>query len=150
VKQMKPAEITDSKQFLIFRLAKEEYGVDIRTVTTIIENDMPITRVPRTPDYIKGVINLRGEIVPILDLRKKFNLPDAETTSEARIIIVKIDDMAIGFIVDSVAEVIQLAEESIETVSNFSSDLSLDYISGVGKVDGRIVTLLNLEKLIKT
>jgi len=147
---MKPTVATNSKQFLIFRLAKEEYGVDIQTVTTIIENDMPIARVPRTPNYIKGVINLRGEIVPILDLRKKFNLPNAETTSDSRIIIVKIEDMVIGFIVDSVVEVIQLNEESIETVSNISSDLSLDYIFGVGKVDGRIVTLLNLEKLIKT
>jgi purine-binding chemotaxis protein CheW len=146
---MKSNAIAGTKQFLIFKLAKEEYGVDIQKVTTIIENDVSIARVPKTPEFIKGVINLRGEIVPVIDLRRKFQLPDAYATEESRIIIVMVEDMTIGFIVDSVAEVIRLSEESIETFSNFSSDLSMDYISGVGKIDGRIVTLLNLERLIE-
>jgi len=146
---MEAAVISDSKQFLVFRLDKEEYGVDIQKVTTIIEKDMAIARVPKTPDFIEGVINLRGEIVPVMNLRKKFNLPAVEDTEDTRIIIIKLEDLAIGLIVDSVAEVIHLSEDSIETISSFSAEVSLDYILGVGKVDGRIVTLLNLEKLIK-
>ena len=146
---MEAAVISDSKQFLVFRLDKEEYGVDIQKVTTIIEKDMAIARVPKTPDFIEGVINLRGEIVPVMNLRKRFNLPAVEDTEDTRIIIIKLEDLAIGLIVDSVAEVIHLSEDSIETISSFSAEVSLDYILGVGKVDGRIVTLLNLEKLIK-
>jgi len=146
---MEAAVISDSKQFLVFRLDKEEYGVDIQKVTTIIEKDMAIARVPKTPDFIEGVINLRGEIVPVMNLRKKFNLPAVEDTEDTRIIIIKLEDLAIGLIVDSVAEAIHLSEDSIETISSFSAEVSLDYILGVGKVDGRIVTLLNLEKLIK-
>lgn len=140
--------VLGSKRFLVFRLGKEEYGVDIQKVTTIIEKDMAIARVPKTPDFIKGVINLRGEIIAIMDLRERFNLLAVEDTEDTRIIIVKIEDTVIGFIVDSVTEVLQLSEESIENISNISSELSLDYIFGVGKVDDRVVTLLNLEKLI--
>ena len=140
---------TMMRQFLIFRLAEEEYGVDIQKVTTIIEKDMLISRVPRTPDYIKGVINLRGEIVPIMDMRCRFGLPPVEDTEETRIIIIKIEDIALGLVVDSVAEVITLGEDAIENVSTLSADLSNDYLLGVGKVDKRIVTLLNLEKMIK-
>ncbi|MFZ5987417.1 MAG: chemotaxis protein CheW [Bacillota bacterium] len=136
----------ESRQYVIFKLGKEDYGLDIQKVTTI-EKIMPAARVPKTPNYIKGVINLRGEIVPVMDLRTKFNLPAVEETEETRIIILKFNEISFGVIVDEVDEVLQLTEESIENVSNFSNDVSMDYILGVGKVDDRIVTLLNLEKL---
>ncbi len=139
---------TDLRKFLVFRLGNEEYGIDIQKITTIIEKDMAIARVPKTPVFLKGVINLRGEIIPVIDLRKKFGLPDAEYTEETRIIIVKLEEIAVGLIVDSVAEVIELGEDSIENVTNFGGMLSAEYLYGVGKVNGRIVTLLNLEKLI--
>lgn len=138
----------EAKQFVVFRLGKEEYGIDIKKVTTI-ERMMNIARVPKTPASIKGVTNLRGEIIPIMDLRTRFNLPNLEECEDTRIIIIKIEDLSVGIIVDSVAEVLQLQEDSIENVSNFNSNLSMDYIMGVGKVDNRIVTLLNLEMLIK-
>lgn len=136
----------EGKQYVVFLLGKENYGVDIQKVTTI-EKIMPFARVPKTPDYIKGVINLRGEIVPVMDLRIKFGMEYREETEETRVIIIKINDISLGIIVDEVDEVLNLSEESIENLSNFSNDLSMDYILGVGKVDGRIVTLLNIEKI---
>lgn len=136
------------KQYVIFKLDKEEYGVDIQKVTTI-ERMAGIARVPKTPDYIKGVINLRGEIIPIIDIRKKFNLPSLEESEDTRIIIIKIGDISAGIIVDAVAEVTQLSEEAIETVSGLNSERSMDYILGVGKLENRIITLLDLEKLVK-
>lgn len=136
------------RKFLVFKLKHEEYGIDIQKITTIIEKEMSIARVPKTPDFLKGVINLRGEIIPVINLRKRFNLDEGEDTEETRIIIIKLEDMLIGLIVDSVAEVVELNDDSIESITNIASDQSLDYIFGVGKVDGRIVTLLNIEKLI--
>lgn len=139
---------TDAKKFLVFRLAGEEYGVDIQKITTIIEKDMNIARVPKTPGFLKGVINLRGEIIPVINLRKRFGLPEIEYTEETRIIIVKLEEIVIGIIVDSVAEVVELNDDNIENITNFGGVLSSEYLHGVGKIDGRIVTLLNLEKLI--
>lgn len=138
----------DSKQFLVFRIGKEEYGVDIHKVTTIIEKNIDIARVPKTPGFIKGVINLRGEIIPVMDIRNRFNLPEIDDTEETRIIVLKVDDIIIGIIVDSVAEVLTLADDSIENIASISTDLLMDYIYGVGKKEDRIVTILNLEKLI--
>lgn len=139
---------TALKKFLVFKLGNEEYGIDIQKITTIIEKDMNIARVPKTPVFLKGVINLRGEIIPIIHLRRRFGLPEIEDTEETRIIIVKLDEIAIGLIVDAVAEVVELDEESIENVTNFGGVLSAEYLFGVGKINGRIVTLLNLDKLI--
>ncbi len=136
------------KQFVVFRLLNEDYGIDIQKVTTI-EQIKPIARVPKTPQHIRGVINLRGDIIPIMDLRSRFNLPVEEETEESRIIIIKTEETSIGIIVDSVAEVLNLNEEAIENVSGFSKDLDMDYIIGVGKADDRIVTLLNIENLVK-
>lgn len=136
----------EGKQYVVFLLGKENYGVDIQKVTTI-EKIMPFARVPKTPDYIKGVTNLRGEIVPVMDLRIKFGMEHREETEETRVIIIKINDISLGLIVDEVDEVLNLSEESIENFTNFTNDLSMDYILGVGKVNGRIVTLLNIEKI---
>lgn len=145
---MEDIKRVERKQYVVFTLGKEEYGVDIKKVTTI-ERVMHTARVPKAPIFIKGVINLRGEIIPIMDLRLRFNLPVKEETDDTRIIIVKIEEMPIGIIVDSVAEVLELTEDSIENITNFSNDLSIDYLLGVGKVNDRIVTLLNIEKLLK-
>ncbi len=138
----------ENRQYVVFKLGKEEYGIDIKKVTTI-EKMMQITRVPKAPEFVKGVINLRGDIIPIMDLRLKFGLEEIEETEDTRITIVKIEDVSIGTIVDAVAEVIELSEDCVESITNFSNDLSVDYILGVGKINDRIVTLLNLEKLLK-
>ena len=139
---------TEVKKYLIFKLGNEEYGIDIHKITTIIEKEMSIARVPKTPSYLKGVINLRGEIIPIMSLRLKFQLAEDVLNEDTRIIIIKLDEISVGFIVDSVAEVLDLAEDATESIANIAGELSLDYITGVGKANGRIITLLNLEKLV--
>ena len=138
----------EMKKFLIFKLGNEEYGIDIHKVTTIIEKEMNIARVPKTPTFLKGVINLRGEIIPVISLRLKFGLPEDAFNEDTRIIIIKLDEITIGLIVDSVAEVLELDEDSTESITNIAGELSLDYITGVGKANGRIITLLNLEKMV--
>jgi len=145
LEDIKAAEL---KKYLVFKLENEEYGVDIQKITTIIEKDMVIARVPKTPSFLKGVINLRGEIIPVIHLRKRFNLPEVEESEDTRIIIIKFEEIAVGFIVDAVAEVIELGENDIENVTNFGGIISGEYILGVGKINNRIVTLLNLDKLV--
>ncbi len=145
---MEDIKAAELKKYLVFKLENEEYGVDIQKITTIIEKDMVIARVPKTPSFLKGVINLRGEIIPVIHLRKRFNLPEVEESEDTRIIIIKFEEIAVGFIVDAVAEVIELGENDIENVTNFGGIISGEYILGVGKINNRIVTLLNLDKLV--
>lgn len=135
--------ISALKQYMIFQVEGEEYGVDIQDIISII-TPVPATRVPKTPAYIKGVINLRGEIIPIMDLRERLNLPLAEITEEMRIIIFKIDEAPMGAIVDSVTEVVQLPPDSVES----SAELARELVSGIAKLEGRIITLLDLNRLV--
>lgn len=137
----------ENKQFIIFSLGNERFGIDSLKITTI-DRMKTITRVPKTPSYIKGVINLRGDIIPVMDLREKFNLPSIEETEETRIIILKLEEVSIGVIVDQVLQTIQLGGDAIESASSLINSASSEYIYGIGKVDGDIVTLLNFEKLI--
>lgn len=139
--------IEQNKQCVVLNLAKEEYGIDIQKVQ-IIEKVSAITRVPKAPNFIKGVINQRGEIIPVMSLRIKFNLPDIEYTDINRIIIVKIEDDSIGIIVDSVKEVLTFSSSNIENVQNITSGPESEFVLGVGKVNERIITLLDLRKLI--
>jgi len=138
----------ETKQFIVFSLGKEQFGIDSLKITTI-DRMKTITRVPKTPNYIKGVINLRGDIIPVMDLRAKFNLPLVEETEETRIIILKLEEISIGIIVDQVIQTIQLGGDSIESTSSLINSAASDYIFGIGKVGGEIVTLLNFEKLVK-
>ena len=136
------------QKYLVFKLEDDEYGIEISKISTIIEKDMGITRVPRQPAFLKGVINLRGEIIPILSMRLKFGLSDDVYDEETRIIITKIDDISVGLIVDSVAEVVLLDDETTENISNIAIEQTLEYLAGVGKTGGRIIRLLDLEKVV--
>ncbi|KAE9637061.1 MAG: purine-binding chemotaxis protein CheW [Epulopiscium sp.] len=138
---------SESKQYVVFKLGNEEYGIDIQKVQ-IIERIQNITRVPKSPYFIKGVINLRGEIIPVMSLRSKFGLQEDDYNDETRIIIVEIEDSKIGMIVDQVKEVLQISSQAIENVQGFTSDINFNYIQGVGKVNDHIVTLLNLKNII--
>jgi purine-binding chemotaxis protein CheW len=133
-------------QFVVFKLGENDYGIDITKVITI-EKVLPIARVPKTPSFIKGVINLRGEIVPVMDVRKRFGMDVTEETDETRIIILKVQDIQFGVIVDEVDEVLTLEQEDIENVSNTKSDITMEYVAGVGKLDQRFVILLYPDKL---
>lgn len=139
--------VLETNQFVIFKLGKEEYGIDIHKVTTI-ERMSEITRVPKTSDFVKGVMSLRGEVVPVIDLRKRFNLPEVEQTDESRIIIFKVDDIVLGMIVDMVTEVVTIPSSNIESVSSLTNEHLANYIIGVGKIGDRIITLLNLRSLV--
>lgn len=139
--------IQETKQYIVLNLGHEEYGIDIQKIQ-IIEKVSAITRVPKAPDFIKGVVNQRGEIIPVMSLRAKFSLPEVEYTDASRIIIVKLEDDSIGIIVDSVREVLSFSEKNIENVQNITSGPGSEYVLGVGKVDERIITLLDLKKLI--
>ena len=137
----------DVKQFVAFKVGDQEYGADIHKVS-IIEKTLTTARVPTTPDYIKGVVNLRGEIVTVMSLRLKFGLPEIEEDDDTRTVIFKFNEALLGIIVDAVDEVISLKESDIESVTQITNDRSLDYILGIAKVEGRLITLLNIEKLI--
>jgi purine-binding chemotaxis protein CheW len=125
----------------------QEFGADIHKVS-IIEKTLNPARVPTTPDYIKGVVNLRGDIIPIMSIRIKFGLPEIEADDDTRTIIFKFNDALLGVIVDAVDEVVSLHEEDIDSVTTITNDRSLDYILGIAKYDGRLITLLNIEKMI--
>jgi len=138
---------SDEIQLVVFKLGREEYGVSILQVQEI-KRMTEITRVPHTPDYIKGVINLRGSVLPVLDLRRRLNLLSKEDTDDTRIIIVKVEEITVGMIVDSVSEVTALSQENIESPNSVVGGISANYLSGVGKQDDRLLILLDLAELI--
>ena len=136
-----------SKQFVVFELGKEDYGIDILVVKTI-EKMTNITRVPKTASYVKGVINLRGEIVPIIDLREKLNIEKKEYNDNTRIIIVHLNDMDVGLIVDSATQVIEIDNNMIEEPPQSLNIGEQNVIYGIGKINDKIITILDVEKLL--
>lgn len=143
--------VEEVKQYVIFKLGSESYGIDIKKVTTIEkEQTYIITRVPKSPSFVKGVINLRGEIIPVIKLREKFGMEDIEVNEDTRIIIIKIEDISVGLIVDAVEEVMYISGTSIENIGSLAKDISANFIQGIGKLEDKIVTILNLSALINT
>ena len=136
-----------TKQFVIFRLENEEYGIDILRVKEIKEM-MSITRVPKAAYFVRGVINLRGEVIPVIDLRKKFSLQEGKENENTRIIIVSVDDITVGLIVDTSSEVINISSKQIEEAPIEVGSVDQGYIYGIGKVGERIIILLDIVKII--
>lgn len=134
-------------QLVVFRLASEEYGVDIQQVREIIKV-IDITRVPMAPDFIEGVINLRGQITPVMDLRKRLDLPELERGEETRIIVVELEKNVVGMIVDEVEEVQRLHERDIDPTPTISMEVGAEFINGVGKLGDRLLILLDLHKIL--
>lgn len=134
-------------KYLTFFLASEEYGVEILKVQEIIGR-MPITPVPLTSKYIRGVINLRGKIHPIMDLKVKFGMDQTQITDETGIIVIKTSSLMMGILVDKVSEVVNMASGDIADTPSFGSDVDTEYLLGVGKTGGRIRLLLDIEKVI--
>ncbi|MGC4375657.1 chemotaxis protein CheW [Fictibacillus sp. Mic-4] len=137
----------NEKKVIVFQLNDEEYGVDVHQVKSI-ERVLPITRIPRTPDFIKGVINLRGIVTPILNLRSRFNMEEIETNENTRIIIVTVDMMEVGLIVDGANDVIDIPVDAIEPPPEVVGGVCAEYIEGVAKLENRLLILLNLEKVL--
>jgi purine-binding chemotaxis protein CheW len=138
----------DLHQLVIFNLGVEEFGVNIMQVQEIIR--MPdITRIPRAPEYVKGVINLRGKIIVVMDLDRRFGMNETEMTDESRIVVVDIGGTIVGLVVDSVSEVIRLKGSNIEqTPEIITQKINAEYLKGVGKMDDRLLILLNLENIL--
>ena len=139
--------MSDMREFVTFRLNQEFYGINIQNVENI-EKVLPITRIPYTMDYIKGVVNLRGIIVPVVDLRARFGLDKRAHTDESRIIIVNLEDNKIGMLVDSSSEVLQIAEEDIDAAPNVRKEINNEFVKNIGKKNGRIIMLIDLHKVL--
>ncbi|MBI5902138.1 MAG: chemotaxis protein CheW [Deltaproteobacteria bacterium] len=140
----------DSKevlQLVTFRLGSEEFSMDILKVQEIIRH-MDLTRVPRTPDFVDGVINLRGRVIPVIDLRKRFGMSADERTSETRIIVADVDNSIVGLKVDAVSEVLRLPSDTVEPPPLLVKGAESDYIKGVGKLEGRLIILLDIGKIL--
>ncbi len=137
---------------LVFTLDGIQYGIDISMISSIIEKDMAVTRVPHTRDYITGVINLRGEIIPVLDLKKRLSgISCIQDTEETKIIVIRLQDIAAGLIVDSVTEVVTLHGDEIEDIEDITDgydDNMAALISATGKKQGNVISILNAEDLI--
>lgn len=141
--------VSEGKQYIVVHIGNEQYGIDIKYIDNIIRMSR-ITRVPMAQKYFKGVINLRGEVIPVMSLRLKFDLEPDEFSNATRIIIIKLESQsAVGIIVDEVKEVVTLDEESIEKpASADANDVRVQYLSGVGKHDDSLITLLNIASVI--
>ncbi|MBO5425889.1 MAG: chemotaxis protein CheW [Lachnospiraceae bacterium] len=139
--------VNDAKQYILLRFDNEQYGIDISYIDNIVRLQ-PITRVPHTQSYFLGIINLRGEIVPVMSMRRKCDLPDKDNTNLSRILIIKVEGNAkIGVLVDEVREVVTLAEDDIEKLSSDTGDARA-YLTGVGKYNDTLISLININGLI--
>ncbi len=135
------------RQLVVFDLAGEIYGVNIETVREIIRMQA-VTFVPDAPDFVEGVINLRGRVIPVIDLRRRFGLTVTEETNESRVLVVDSEGEDLGVIVDAVTEVQRITEDSIEPVSNLVSTEESEYIVGITKVEDQLIILLDLDRAI--
>ena len=134
-------------QLVVFDLANEHYGVDIGAVDRIIELQA-ITAVPHAPEFVEGITNLRGMVLPVVDLRQRFSLPTGDATKESRIIVVELDSAKAGMMVDAVTEVLYVPEENVEPPSPLMTTVDSSFITGIAKVDERLIILLDLDKVL--
>ena len=145
--EMQKRQDIDLLQLVTFSIGDEEFGVDILKVQEIIRT-MEITKVPRAPMFVEGVINLRGKVIPIIDLRKRFGLETKSHDKNTRIIVIEITNMIVGFVVDSVSEVLRIPASTVEPPPPVVAGLESEYISGVGKLEDRLLILLDLNRLL--
>lgn len=139
--------VHEEKQLVIFALAKEAYGVDISAVHEIIRMQA-ITKVPRAPDFVEGVINLRGKVIPVVDMRKRFGLTVSQQTKDSRIVVVDISNQEVGMVVDAVTEVLRIPAESVEPPSSVITTSDSAYLLGIAKLEDRLIILLDLEQIL--
>ena len=140
-------EMDEGRQVVAFKLRDEEYGVSILNVQEI-RNLTDITRIPFSADFIKGVINLRGSVLPVIDLKKRLGLAETPYTDDTRIVTVNIDDLHVGMLVDAVTEVLTIDSKPVDTKKAINDKSGSRFLSGIGNVDGRLIIMLNLEEII--
>jgi purine-binding chemotaxis protein CheW len=145
--QLAEAESSRAGKYLTFVLGNEEYGLEILKVREII-GVMEITAVPQTPAFVKGVINLRGKVIPVVDLRLKFGMDEKEVDEATCIIVVEVGGVQMGVIVDTVSEVLDIEEKQIEDAPSFGTEVDTEFILGMGKVENHVKILLDIEKVL--
>ncbi|QKS71416.1 chemotaxis protein CheW [Paenalkalicoccus suaedae] len=141
--------ILQEVKVIVFQLKDEEYGVEVEQVKSI-ERVQHITRVPSTPDFVEGVINLRGVVTPIVDLRKRFGIDGIDHSETTRVIIVTVKDMDVGLVVDAANDVIDISRDAVEPTPEVVGGVEADYIRGVAKLEKRLLILLNLDKVLNS
>ncbi|MBX3044503.1 MAG: chemotaxis protein CheW [Candidatus Kapabacteria bacterium] len=139
----------DILQLVSFNIGEEEFGVDILKVQEIIRL-VEITRVPNAPHFVEGVINLRGKVIPVIDLRKRLGMVSIESSVESRIVVVELENKIIGFLVDCVNEVLRISRSITEPPPAIIAGINADYITAIGKLEDRILILLDLEMILNT
>jgi purine-binding chemotaxis protein CheW len=145
--ETKQKENQELLQIVSFKIGNEEFGIDILKVQEIIRM-ITVTEVPNSPVFVKGVINLRGRVIPVLDLRIKLGMTQIEYNSSTRIIVVEIDGVTVGFIVDAVSEVLRIPQSITEPPPGIVAGIDSDYITSIGKLEDRLLILLDLEKIL--
>lgn len=143
---MEHIKAEDELQLVTFRLASEEYGLPITKVQEI-NRLLPVTKLPQTPSFMEGIINLRGRIIPVIDLRKRFRLPITDHNDDTRIIVVEISGQTVGVTVDAVTEVVRLSTSDVEAPPA-STVVESRYINGVGKINDRLIILLDIDQVL--
>ncbi len=144
---MAEVDKTGETQLVVFVMEKEEFACGINSVREVLKM-IRVTPLPRSLDFVEGVINMRGDVIPVIDLRRRFGLPEAERTDESRIIIVEVEERMVGLIVDSVREVLSLSNQQIQEAPNQVAGEKTDLITGVGKVDDRMLIILDLDRIL--
>lgn len=134
-------------QLVVFSIGNESYGVDVDSVESIIKMQ-EITRLPHAPEFVEGVTNLRGSVVPILDLRKRFGLPMQEATRDTRIMIVNMNSTNVGMVVDAVTQVVRISADAIEPPPQMAMTINSAFIKGIAKLDNMLIILLDLKKVL--
>jgi purine-binding chemotaxis protein CheW len=144
---MKVGAADDLLQLVSFNIGDEEFGVDILQVQEI-NRMLDVTRVPNAPEYVDGVINLRGKVIPIVNLRRRFGMPRKERDKHTRIVVVELSGQVVGFVVDAVSEVLRISRAVTEPPPSIVGGVREEYITGVGKLEDRLLILLDLEKVL--
>lgn len=147
MREEKKQVASERVQVVSFRLGSEEYGVDIAQVQEIIRM-VEITHVPRAPHFMEGVINLRGQLIPIIDLRTRFGMPRIDSTKNTRIVVTEIGSKRVGIVVDGVSEVLNIPLDNVEEAPEMIAGIGTEYIQGVGKVGERLIIMLDLTMVI--
>lgn len=137
----------ESNQIVVFKLGKEEYGIDIMRVLEIIDY-REVTPIPELPEYIEGMVNIRSDIYPIVNLRKRFRLKGQVIDAESKIVLMNLEELKVGFVVDSVCEILSISEESIQKTPKLIAKYESKYITGVTKQNDRMILLLDVDLLI--
>ena len=135
------------RQLVIFELASESYGIEIAHVESIIKIQ-EITRVPKCPDFVEGITNLRGTVLPVIDLAKRFGIPEQKRNNDTRIIVVSLDSMKVGMIVTAVSEVLTIDDSVIDPAPAIVTTINSSFISGIARIEKRLIIMLNLDQIL--